>query len=158
MHNEFPLCNLQIEFYTVDSVMMNVNEAFDPSQYSPSLDRIKYSFDFFKKEDEDRYMLPLWIAINGEEAEAGPYPYSLFISVTAFFRHDPSINNEATVFGSKEIEANCFMATYSLSRTILDDLTSKSKNGRYLLPLIDVASVIRRKDEERAGVPDQEPE
>lgn len=151
----YPYCNLQLEYYSLDSLNIQANDAFEPGKYAEFNDHLECDFDFFKKEDEERFMMPVSIAVNAGSELTEMIPYSLEIKLTAFFKHDPDINPEAVKFSPPDIVQNCFMAAYSLARVILDDVTAKSRNGRYLLPLVDVATIMkeknRRQEEAAAG-------
>jgi hypothetical protein len=135
-----PKSNLQLDFTTINTLHFQENPTYVTEHFSLENEVMNVGYSIAKKQAKDEFMMPLWVSVNIDGEIQDCSPYRVFLRIVCFFSFKES--DQATAITRSSLPGHCLAISYSVARSVIDDLTSRCGNGRYLLPVLDVGKAI----------------
>lgn len=139
---------LELDQYFVDEFTLQANHEFSgPEEYE-----IDWDIDFNIGRSSDgkpKFEVKLIIDVNQKEEFFRNSPYRLKLVITGYF-HFPEDTDEDQI--KKMIAPNGLAILYGVARNTVSQLTGVARFGRFLLPSINLMTVINNKaTQEKSG-------
>jgi preprotein translocase subunit SecB len=137
------IAGLQLEHYIVDDLTFRCNATVATDKAKTALPDIAIDFDVkTNKKEKDRCLLLMAVDLNKEQDLKEFDLYQIHLHIVGWFRFTPGLDDATK---AKMMFSNGSSILYGVARTVVANLTGSVGPQRYILPSLNLLSVIEAK-------------
>lgn len=141
------LANLQLDRYLVQDLVFKCNKTVTTNKDELATPTIGIDFDVKENtKDKNKFLLDMVVDLNEGQDFDKFETYQIHLNILGWFHFSSELDDKAK---AKMLTGNASAMLYGVARTVVASITGSLGANRYILPALNLLSVIKAKAEER---------